>query len=763
MRMETRAVDRERLRLLLRGAVQGVGFRPFVYRLARILDLAGWVENSTEGVAIEVEGEKARVAEFRWRLRAESPPRTVIRALEAADLPPVGDTGFEIRTSEVAGRLTALILPDAATCGECLKELGDPKDRRYRHAFANCTACGPRYSIILGLPYDRERTTMARFTMCAECRSEYEDPANRRFHAEPNACPECGPHLELWKRDGTIIETRDAALVAAAAAVRDGKIVAIKGLGGFHLVVDARSEDSVRRLRRRKNREAKPFAVMVRTLEAASAEAEVGALEAGILASPEAPIVLLNPRLGRIAPSVAPGSPTLGLMLPYTPLHHLLLAELDFPIVATSGNAADEPICTDERQALARLGGIADVFLVHDRPIARPVDDSVARVVGGRPMLLRRARGYAPFPIGGHADLPSILAVGGHLKNTVAVSVGRDVFLSPHVGDLDTTAAFDAFRETISTLLNLYDVRPATIACDAHPDYRSTQFAEGTGTRVVRVQHHYAHVLALMADQEISPPVLGFAWDGSGYGFDGTVWGGESLLVNALAFDRVARLRPFFLPGGEAAVRQPRRSALGLLYATLGASLWEGDLWRRRAFFSAGERTVLEGMLASGINTPETSSVGRLFDGVAALVGLGSHSTFEGQAAMALEAALRGFEGDERYPFALGREGEGLELNWAPMVHGIVADVTRGEEPGRLSLRFHNTLVEMIVAVAEHVGEERVALTGGCFQNRYLTERAVMRLRQAGFAPHWHERLPPGDGGLAVGQVLGAARELERS
>jgi hydrogenase maturation protein HypF len=760
--METREGERERLRLILRGAVQGIGFRPFVYRLARVLDLAGWVENSTEGVAIEVEGERARIAEFRWRLRAEGPPRTVIRGLEVAALPPVGDTCFEIRTSEVAGRRTAFIVSDAATCGACLGELVDPKDRRYRHAFANCTACGPRYSIILGLPYDRERTTMAAFTMCPGCRSEYEDPGNRRFHAEPNACPECGPHLELWKPDGTVLQTRDDALVAAAAAVRDGQIVAIKGIGGFQLIVDARSEEGVKRLRRRKHREAKPFAVMVRSLQEASAEAEVGALEAQVLASPEAPILLLSPRRGRIAASVAPHSPTLGLMLPTTALHHLLLADLDFPIVATSGNVSDEPICTDEHEALARLGEIADLFLVHDRPIARPVDDSVARVVGGRLMLLRRARGYAPFPIGSHTDLPSILAVGGHLKNTVAVSVGRDVFLSPHVGDLDTTAAFDSFQETVSTLLSLHDIHPDTIACDGHPDYRSTQFAEGAGMRVVRVQHHYAHVLALMADQEIPPPVLGFAWDGSGYGFDGTVWGGESLLVNAQGFDRVARLRPFLLPGGDAAVRQPRRSALGLLHAILGTSAWDHAVWQRRAFFSAGERRVLEGMLAGGINSPETSSVGRLFDGVAALVGLGGRCTFEGQAAMALEAALRGFFQDESYPFTLEPHEKTLELNWEPMVRGIVEDVMRGEEPGRVSLRFHNTLAEMIVGVAEHFGEERIGLTGGCFQNRYLTERAVIRLRQAGFAPHWHERLPPGDGGIAVGQVLGAAREVGR-
>jgi hydrogenase maturation protein HypF len=754
--------ERDRVRLRVRGAVQGVGFRPFVYRLAHALDLAGWVENSAQGVTIEVEGEERRIHEFERRLQAEAPPRAAIRGLDSEALAPLGTTRFEIRASERSGPRTALILPDGAVCPECLAEVWDRADRRHRYPFTNCTACGPRYSIILDLPYDRSRTTMARFTMCERCRSEYEDPADRRFHAEPNACPECGPRLELWNGAGRVLAARDDALQAAATAVREGWILAVKGLGGFHLLVDARDEEGVRRLRARKRREAKPLAVMVPSLAAARAECEMSAAEERLLLSPEAPIVLLRPRRRSVAPSVAPGTPSLGLFLPYTPLHHLLLAELAFPVVATSGNLSDEPICTDEREALDRLAGIADLFLVHDRPIARAVDDSVARVVGGRPMLLRRARGYAPFPVAVGSELPPILAVGAHLKNTVAVSVGREVFLSPHVGDLETEPAYAAFRETVDTLLRLYQVRPEAVACDAHPDYVSTQYARSNGSPVVPVQHHHAHVLAAMADHALAPPVLGFAWDGSGYGGDGTVWGGEALLVSERGFERLAWLRPFPLPGGEKAVREPRRAALGALYALEGDALFESGAWRSLGLFTAAETAVLRSMLARRLNSPLASSAGRLFDAVAALARLHSVAAFEGQAAMALEAALGDLEGDERYPFAIESDpaGRGLVLEWAPMLRGVRDDVAAGTETARISLRFHNTLAEMIAATAARCGAERVALTGGCFQNRYLTERAVDRLRGAGIDAYWHERVPPNDGGIAVGQVLAAARHL---
>jgi hydrogenase maturation protein HypF len=763
VRAESHSIEqRERLQLRLRGAVQGVGFRPFVYRLARALDLAGFVENSPQGVTIEIEGETQRIQAFERRLRAEAPPRAEIRGLESETLASLGSTRFEIRSSDRSGPRTALILPDGAVCRDCLAEVWDRADRRHRYPFTNCTACGPRYSIILDLPYDRGRTTMARFTMCARCRSEYEDPGDRRFHAEPNACPECGPHLELWNAAGRVIATRDDALLAAATAVREGRTVAVKGLGGFHLLVDARDEEAVRRLRARKRREAKPLAVMVPSLAFAREECDMTAGEERLLLSAEAPIVLLRPRRRSLAPSVASDTPCLGLFLPYTPLHHLLLAELGFPVVATSGNLSDEPICTDEHEAVERLAGIADMFLVHDRPIARAVDDSVARIVGDRPMLLRRARGYAPFPVARASELPPILAVGSHLKNTVAVSVGSEVFLSPHVGDLDTEPAYAAFRETVDTLLRLYQVRPEAVACDAHPDYVSTQYARRSGTSVVPVQHHHAHVLAAMADHALAPPVLGFAWDGSGYGGDGTVWGGETLLVGEHGFERLAWLRPFPLPGGEKAVREPRRSALGALYALEGDALFEDESWRRLGLFTEEEATVLRSMLERGLNSPLASSAGRLFDAAAALAGLHPVAAFEGQAAMALEAALGGFEGDERYPFLVeaDRGGRGLVLDWGPMLRGLRDDVVSGAETGRISLRFHNTLAEMIAATAVRCGAERVVLTGGCFQNRYLTERTAERLRASRIDACWHERIPPNDGGIAVGQVLAAAQQL---
>ena len=567
----------KRLKIRLRGAVQGVGFRPFVYRLAHSLRLAGWVENSAQGVSIEIEGPSAALGEFRCRLVADKPPRAIIQGLEVTHLDPAGNEGFTVRNSDDSGQRTALVLPDVAACPDCLREVFDRRDRRHRYPFTNCTNCGPRYSIVVSLPYDRTRTTMSRFPMCDRCRAEYEDPADRRFHAEPNACPVCGPHLELWDGTGRPLAARDEALLAAAEEIRAGRIVAVKGLGGFHLVVDARREGAVRELRRRKRREMKPFAVMVPSLSEARARCHISSMEEALLTSPEAPITLLRRRDHDIAPSVAPGNPYLGILLPYTPLHHLLLRELDAPVVATSGNISDEPICTDEHKALEQLAGIADMFLVHDRGIVRHVDDSVARVVMGRELILRRARGYAPLPVCSGAPQQRVLAVGAHLKNTVAISVGEQVFVSPHIGDLESEPALETFRGTIEALGRLYEFQPAAVACDAHPDYLSTQYARRGPHPVVAVQHHYAHILAGMADNDLRPPILGFAWDGSGYGLDGTIWGGETLRVTASGFQRVAWMRPFLLPGGDKAVREPRRSALGALYELHGASALAGD------------------------------------------------------------------------------------------------------------------------------------------------------------------------------------------
>ncbi|MDQ7849365.1 MAG: carbamoyltransferase HypF [Armatimonadota bacterium] len=760
----------QRLRVTIRGAVQGVGYRPFVYRLATETGLAGWVSNTTQGVFIEVEGPQEALRAFLRRVQRERPPRAAVVSLDAVYLDAVGFVGFQIRESTVEGARTVAVLPDIATCPDCLRELFDPRDRRYRYPFINCTNCGPRFSIIENLPYDRPNTTMRGFAMCPACRAEYDDPLDRRFHAQPIACPVCGPHLALWDERGRVLAVREAALQEAAAALRRGAIVALKGLGGFQLLVDARSEEAVQRLRHRKRREEKPFALLYPSLQAARRDCLVSGEEAALLVSPEAPIVLLRRRAGAsVAAAVAPGNPFLGVMLPYSPLHHLLMTELGFPVVATSGNLAEEPIVTDEREALDRLSGIADLFLVHDRPIARHVDDSVARVVLGRPLLLRRARGYAPLPVtlrGPAAGDGTLLAVGGHLKNTVALAVGEQVFISQHIGTLETAPAYEAFIRVIADFSRLYQAPPRVVACDAHPDYLSTQHAERWGLPLLRVQHHHAHVLACMAEHELDGPVLGVAWDGSGDGMDGTVWGGEFLLVTAEGFSRVASFRRFPLPGGEQAVREPRRTAVGLLHAAFGDPALEMVHLAPVASFSAAQRQVLRQMLARGVNSPACSSVGRLFDAMAALLGIRQRCSFEGQAAMELEFLLDGVTTREAYPLPVTESADAAGrllflLDWEPMVRAVLDDQGGGSPAGLISARFHNALVEATLAVARRIGEERVLLTGGCFQNAYLLERAVRRLRGEGFRPYWHQRIPPNDGGLSLGQVVGARLQRE--
>ena len=789
-----------RLKIAVRGAVQGVGFRPFVFRLASELGLGGSVHNSAQGVVIDVEGPRPALEQLLVRLEADKPPRSFIQGLEASWLDPLGRTDFAIRPSETAGAKTALVLPDIATCADCLREIFDPANRRHRYPFTNCTNCGPRFSIIEALPYDRANTSMRRFAMCPACQTEYDDPRDRRFHAQPNGCPLCGPQLELWvpRLDDSpapplVAGRGDDALRTAAGAIQAGRIVAAKGLGGFHLLVAAHDDAAVRRLRERKHREEKPFALMFPSLESVKAVCDVSLLEERLLRSPEAPIVLLR-RIGNrkseIAHSVAPGSPCLGVLLPYTPLHHLLLPELGFPVIATSGNRSDEPICTDEQEALGRLGGIADLFLVHNRPIVRPVDDSVVRVLLGRELVLRRARGYAPLPITLKSKVRNpksevICAVGAHLKNTVALAVGPQVFVSQHLGDLETAAAYDAFRRAIADLQRLHEARPEIIAADLHPDYLSTKFARewaasAGGPRCVGVQHHLAHVLSCMAENELAAPVLGVAWDGTGYGPDGTVWGGEFFHVTETAAERVAHWRTFRLPGGDAAAKEPRRAALGLLHGTFGDAAFDlGDRPTLRAF-SGAELAALRTMLTQGVNSPRTSSVGRLFDAVASLIGLRQRMRFEGQAAMDVEFAADGASGEEPYPLRMEDGGwrmavtaaaashsalcaphSAFLLDWAPMVQAILADSERGVPAGEMSARFHETLAEAIVAVARRVGEPRVVLSGGCFQNRRLTERAVRRLEADGFRPYWHQRIPPNDGGVALGQVVAARRALK--
>jgi hydrogenase maturation protein HypF len=859
--------QRRREKIVIRGAVQGVGFRPFIFRLATEIGIDGWVRNTPQGVIIEAEGRDETIDEFLRRIDPERPPRASIRSMEHSRLDPLGLDGFTILPSDMSGSVSAPVLPDIAACPDCLREMSDPADRRYLYPFTNCTNCGPRFSIILSLPYDRPRTTMKGFTMCPDCEREYLDPLDRRFHAQPIACPACGPQLGLLDARGRAVNERHDALLAAAAAIRSGMVVAVKGLGGFHLVVNASDGEAVERLRSRKHREEKPFALMYPSIGRVSRDCEISPAERGLLLSPEAPIVLLErrrpdtdpgsrPRRGRDpstpaadgtgspgapAPSVAPGNPYLGVMLPYTPLHHLLLRELDLPVVATSGNLSDEPICIDEREALRRLGGIADFFLVHNRPIRRHVDDSIVRVVAGRPMLLRRARGFAPSPIfigtggppdgsppgngsdrtggasgGGHprdtsaagegaqaAGTPSrrYLAVGAHLKNAIAIGSGESAFVSQHIGDLETEESFRAFRDTIDSFRELYDSPHDTVVCDMHPGYLSTQYARGGTAPVVGVQHHHAHVCACMADNGLTGTVLGVSWDGTGYGPDGTVWGGEFLLTDGAAFRRVATFRKFPLPGGEAAVREPGRAAVGLLWTIYGDGVFSREELAPLRDLPVPEREVLRRMLGRRINSPLTTSAGRLFDGVAGLIGLRRRSSFEGQAAMELEfiagrpdTAEGEFaaEGDRAaegvpaadgepapeglYPFGIedksryhddtasvagdGRYAAGLEIDWGPMVASIVADMARGTLPREISRRFHNTLVEMILEIARRTGRDRVLLTGGCFQNRYLAERAIARLGRAGFIPFWHRDVPPNDGGIALGQLYCAMTRL---
>jgi hydrogenase maturation protein HypF len=741
-----------RLRVYVRGAVQGVGFRPTVYRVATGLGLHGWVMNSSTGVEIDVEGTEDATRRFATALREQTPARALIQGLESRWLDPVGYAGFEIRQTVEQGPAITPLLPDIATCGDCLRELLDPEDRRFSYPFINCTNCGPRSSIITSIPYDRARTTMARFVMCDPCRSEYENPLDRRFHAQPNACPDCGPQLSLWDPTGAVLARGFEAVTAAVVAIGEGRIVAVKGIGGFHLMCDARSEAAVVELRRRKHREEKPFAVMFPDLDAICDACVVDPAEEQLLTSPEAPIVLLKRRGDALARAVAPLNPFLGALLPYAPLHHLMMRALDRAVVATSGNRSDEPIVTDEHEALVRLASMADLFLVHDRPIARYADDSIARVMSGRPMLLRRARGYAPLPLAESESSGSVLAVGAHLKSTIGFSVAGQLILSHHLGDLDTPEALAGFHRAARDLPGLYGFAPTLIAHDLHPDYASTQYAETLPGRLLGVPHHLAHVLACMADNQLSGEVLGVSWDGTGLGTDGTIWGGEFLLLRDGAWKRVAHLRTFPLPGGDTAAREPRRSALGLLYEMKGEAAFESGGMASRLGFSANELTVLRGMFASGAGVARTSSAGRLFDGVAALTGVRLRSGFEGQAAMELEFRAMDADDEGGYPFAI----EGEAVDWAPMLEAIGAALDSSLPVAHVARRFHNTLSDMIVAVAKRQGVPRVCLTGGCFQNRLLTERTIERLRQSGLAPYWHQRVPPNDGGIALGQLVAA-------
>ena len=755
---------RRRLGLRVTGRVQGVGFRPFVHRLATGLGLAGRVANTPAGVEIEVEGDAAAVAAFLDDLPRLAPPRAAIEGIVTRPLRPVGEREFRVVASRRGAAGTALPSPDLATCEDCLRELFDPGDRRYRYPFVNCTQCGPRYSIVEGLPYDRERTSMRGFAMCAACRAEYEDPGDRRFHAEPNACPACGPRLSLCDPAGRLLAVGDAALEGAIRALGEGRILAVKGIGGFHLAVDARDPRAVTRLRLRKHRPDKPLAVMFADIDALRAACRPSPAEERELLGPARPILLLRRRGDApLAAGVAPDNPLLGAFLPYSPLHHLLLRGCGFPLVMTSGNRAEEPIVTDERAAVARLGGIADLLLVHDRPILRPVEDPVLRLVEGVPVLLRLGRGFAPLAIRFPGAAPGTLALGGHLKAGIALALPDRILMGGHLGDLESAEARAVHRRQARELCRLFGTAPQRVLHDRHPDYATSRMAPDYGVPVREIQHHLAHVAACMAEHGLEPPVLGIAWDGTGWGGDGTVWGGEVLLLERDGWRRVAHLRRFPLPGGERAVREPRRTAIGLLHAALGeAWLARGDL-PPVAAFTEGERRVLLRMLARGVNSPLTSSVGRLFDAVAALCGLCQRASHEGQAACALEWAAEA-EGEvaNGYPFPLAEERGTTVFDWRPALASLLADLAAGVPVRRIAARLHLGLAEAVVAAALRFGIGRVVLSGGCFRNALLSRLVAGRLRDAGFRPFGHRRVPPDDGGLALGQMAAELRGWNR-
>jgi len=754
------------------GTVQGVGFRPHAYRLATSLALCGDVRNDARGVAIDVEGDPLAIERFIELLPRDAPPLAVIELLRVDHLAPAGARGFAIAASRPSLAREALVAPDAATCDECLRECDDPADRRHRYPFINCTACGPRFTIVTAVPYDRPATTMGAFAMCPECRDEYEDPGDRRFHAQPIACPRCGPTARLIDCDGReapIGSERDA-VAAAARALRAGLIVAVKGLGGYQLACRADSESALASLRARKHREQKPFALMVAGLEQARELVAMSAADEALLQGRERPIVICARRRGaRVAAAVAPGQPTLGVMLPASALHHLLVRDAACALVLTSGNGSEEPIVHRDEEALRRLGAIADLMLVHDRPIHVRADDSVVRTValGGarRRLTLRRARGYVPTPIALPFVAPrEILACGAELKATLCLAKGPRAWVSQHIGDLREAETLRSYREADAHLRRLFGVDPAVVAHDMHPDYLSTSYARDLDdVELIAVQHHHAHLAAVLAEHGREAPAIGLIFDGSGYGEDGTSWGGELLVGDLRGFERAGALNTVALPGGDAAARQPWRMAASWLAAAHGDP---GALPPRLAGRIDPERwREVARLIAAGIATPATSSVGRLFDAVAALCGLCAESSYEGQAAIALEAAVAG-GAHGAYPLAVA-DLPTLTLDARPTVRAVVADLDAGATVGAVAARFHNALAAAGAAACallrKRLGIETVVLSGGVFQNAVLLERTAALLGRDGFEVLCAQRLPCNDGGISYGQTAVAAARLREA
>lgn len=751
----------QRQKIIIEGIVQGVGFRPFIYQLAQSFGLAGSVCNDTRGVTIEVEGDELTLVQFVDAIKSEKPPLAVIQSLDVEQMSVTGESDFRILQSSLDESRRAQVAPDTYVCDDCLQELFDPDDRRFRYPFINCTNCGPRYTIVTGIPYDRPLTTMADFPLCKACQEEYDNPLSRRFHAQPNACPECGPQLCLLDKEGARVVSADP-LRETVARLKAGQIVAVKGLGGYHLAVDAGNHKAVLELRRRKRRDEKPFALMVKDLDSARQFTYVNDDEAKLLVGPERPIVLLQKREGHgLADEVAPDNRYLGIMLPYTPLHHLLLQDDFKALVMTSANLSDEPISFEDNEALTRLSGIADVFLGHNRRIYTRTDDSIARVMAGHPLLLRRSRGFVPRGIALQKDVPSILAVGAELKNAVCLTRGDRAFLSQHVGDLKNLEVYDSFKKTIKHLQSILEVVPAMVAHDLHPDYDSTRFAlEESGLEPIAVQHHHAHLASCLAEHGVEEPAIGVIFDGIGYGTDGNVWGGEFLVGDAKAFQRVGHFNYQAMPGGDLATRQPWRMALSYLLSIYGEVPPELKVFDG---IPANEKRLVTQATVKGINAPLTSSCGRLFDAVAAILGLRQIVSFEGQAAMQLEMVA---DPDQRtsYPYLLSEDGGHLHFDPTPMLAAIIDGRAAGVSVAEIAGRFHCTLAEMVEEMCAEISKrtslKRVVLSGGVFQNCLLTELTVSRLEMSGFEVLTHSLVPPNDGGLALGQAVVASTKF---
>ncbi|MEM9287517.1 MAG: carbamoyltransferase HypF [Pseudomonadota bacterium] len=727
--------DVERVHIAVRGAVQGVGFRPFLWNAAQDLGLSGWARNTSDGVEIELEG--LSIAQFLGRLNQDAPPLARIDDIQVKALPPEGSDGFKLRSSEAKGAVTTCITPDMATCDDCLADISDPTNARFGYAFTNCTNCGPRYTITKALPYDRAQTSMADFEMCAPCQTEYDDPADRRFHAQPNACPDCGPQLSHSIAD-------------IKAALQSGQIVALKGLGGFHLVVDATNEAAVATLRQRKARDAKPFAIMVADRWSALSFAEMSPAEQAALIDQRRPIVICKARAGAIAPSVSAGLPTIGIMLPYTPLQHLLfMGENVLPaLVMTSANLSGQPLVVDNEEAEEKLGYIADLIVTYNRDIVVRCDDSVVRVIDGAPAIFRRARGYVPAPIKLAHEVPPILAVGAHLKNTICITRGDEAFVSQHIGDLEDLSVADFFEETIAHLTSLLDVTPEAVACDLHPDFLSTRHAEQTGLPVIKVQHHHAHIASVMAEHRLAGPCLGLALDGFGLGGDGaSSWGGELLKVDAAGFDRLGALAPLAQPGGDAAARAPWRMAAAVFHA-LGRSTEIAE-----QFDDQSGADVIQAMLERNINAPETSSAGRLFDAACGLLGVKATASYEGEAPMFLEGLVTK---PEIMPDGWTVDADG-RLSLLPLLEALI-----GCDPERGANLFHGTLIAALVdwTIVRTDAPSHVALSGGCLQNRVLAEGLVRGFKAHGIETYLPRQVPANDGGLSLGQAWVAAQTL---